>query len=186
VIKPTAQSFPSIEDLEVTHVDEMALDMSTRCVGWAVGVDRDLTLYGKYVFKSTAEISEKLLAFSLWLNDMLETFTPKRLLVERPLSRRATTTARHYELMGVVRTCWYSYSGKELAKAWIISPTTVKSKLGVERGGDHDANKQIMVDKVNRLFSLDLAYSPHSAYKSDDDIADAIGLLETYWRLVKN
>lgn len=189
---PAGQCFPPLDELranplvkrvgEKKHVVEVALDLSSTCVGWAVGLNRTLARYGKFVFKSTAETGEKLVSFEEFLSALLEIYQPDRLLIERPMSRRAETTARHWELVGVSRTLWRHYSGGEVLKSWIISPKVVKDTMQVKKGGDHDDNKAIMVRKINSLYNLRLHYHKDSAYQSDDDTADAIAVLTTYWR----
>lgn len=187
-LKPAAQAIPEIDEAlgAVSSGAEgliLALDMSLTCVGWAIGLGRELVTFGKFVFKNTASNGQKLHAFEEWLEDMLVAFEPSRLLVEQPVSRKRNTTARHHEMLGIVKASWYEYKGSDIKKSWIIAPTTVKTQLGVKRGKDHYRNKVIMVEKINALFGLNLECHPNSAYRSDDDIADAIGVLEAYWRI---
>lgn len=188
---PSGRGFPSIAEIQANPivskkktppVVELALDLSSSCVGWAVGADKKLVRYGKLVFKSTAGIGEKLVSFDEYLTTLLQVYQPTRVLIEQPLSRRAKVTARHYELVGTVRTLWYQHSGQELLDSWIISPITIKNTMKVVAGNDHEQNKIIMVNKVNALYRLNLRYDEHSKLVSEDDIADAIAVLTTYWR----
>lgn len=187
----TGQSFPSIEQIKANPIPsvrgkrptiELALDLSSSCIGWAVGADRKVARFGKFVFKSTAGIGEKLCALEEWLLALLLTFMPDRLLIEKVLSRRGNTTQRHAEVLGIVRKVWYEITATELLDSWLISSVTVKNIMKVKRGANHDQNKRIMVDKVNQLYSLGLRFDPNSKYKSDDDTADALAVLTTYWR----
>lgn len=182
-------SYPSIEHIQGSAQPErlenevviLALDLSTSCVGWCLGIDTDLVLWGKYVFKRSAGIGEKLHAFAEWLQVLIDTYKPDRILLEEPLKRKGNTTARHYEMLGVVRQVWRSRTGTEILKSWIISSTTVKTHMKVKRGRNHSHNKAIMVDKVNDLYNLKFQYAS-SKHRSDDDIADAIAVWTTYMR----
>lgn len=158
------------------------MDLSTSCVGFAVGADRKLARHGKFVFKSTSGTGEKLCALEEWLVAVLLTYMPERILIEKTVSRRGNTTLRHAEVLGIVRKVWYEITATEIPDSWLISSITVKNLMKVERGRDHDHNKQIMVTKVNSLYNLKLHYDKNSKYKTDDDTADAIAVLTTYWR----
>jgi Holliday junction resolvasome RuvABC endonuclease subunit len=164
----------------------IAFDMSVTCVGWCLFLDREPINYGKFVFKSTAKIGEKLAIFAEFLRDLFEAFAPDEIVVEKPLNRRGSTTARHYELLGVLRLVWLELQAAEIPKEAVIDPKTVKTVMGVQRvTGDHDKNKELMVCYINKLFGLKLKYDKHSPRKSDDDVADAIAVGETYLRSVR-
>lgn len=189
--QPTGQSFPSLEQIKANPIPatrgkrpviELALDLSTSCVGWAVGADRKLARYGKFVFKSTSGPGEKLCALEEWLITVLLTYMPERVLIEKVVTRRGNTTLRHAEVLGIVRKVWYEITATEIPDAWLVSSITVKNVMKVERGGNHEQNKRIMLNKVNQLYNLKLHFDPNSKYKSDDDSADAIAVLTTYWR----
>jgi len=189
---PAGQAFPSVEEIKANPVvgrkgekllTQLALDLSSSCVGWAVGANGKLGPKGKFVFKSTAGTGEKLVCFEAFLRTLIQTFFPSVLIIERPLSRRANTTGRHFELLGIVKKLWSEMTGQELDEASIISPITIKRIMGVKAGRDHDHNKEIMVNRVNSLYGLGLRFDKGSKLKTDDDTADAIAALHTYWRL---
>jgi Holliday junction resolvasome RuvABC endonuclease subunit len=188
---PAGRAIPSIEQIQSNPVigrkgekilTVLALDLSSSCVGWAVGANGKVARYGKLVFKSTAGPGEKLVSFADFLTVLVTQFWPEVIVIEKPLSRRASTTARHFELLGIVRHLWFTVTGMEIPEAWLISPMTIKSVMGVKRGANHSQNKQIMVAKVNSLYGLRLKYSPTSKLTTEDDIADAIAVLTTYYR----
>lgn len=190
---PTGQGFPSLNQIFANPIRgkkgqtpkiDLALDLSTTCVGWAVGADRNLERHGKFVFKTTAGGGEKLVAFEEYLRGLLDGYTPDRLLVEKP-SAKGKTSERHNELMGIVRKVWFEKTGLELEADWIIHPRTIKTAMKVPRGNSYDANKIIMVNKINHLYGLSLRYDRNSKYKSDDDIADAIAVMTAHWRRSK-
>jgi Holliday junction resolvasome RuvABC endonuclease subunit len=165
------------------HKIELALDISSSCTGWALGVDRELLGFGKLVFKSGSDIGEKLLAFGDWADAMLVHAQPHAVYIEKPLSRRGNVTQRHAELVGILRDRWRRHAGQEIIESWIIPATTVKRVMNVKRGISHSDNKRIMVDKVNQLYGLSLCFSKGSKLQSEDDCADAIAVLTTKWRL---
>lgn len=191
VLKPAAQAVPSEQEIAACpiptkkgkeHSIDLALDLSTSCIGWAVGVDRELFNWGKLVFKSTADIGEKLQAAAIFLRFLCDTYKPTRILVEKTLARRGDTTLRHAELAGVVRLVWRQYINDEILKSWFVPSKTVKTLLNVERGRNHDHNKEIMVNKINDLYNLHFHFDKNSKLKSDDDVADAIAVLTAFWR----
>lgn len=190
-LAPAGQGYPSLQAIRANPIvsrtgarvlSQLALDLSSSCVGWAAGAEKKLERYGKFVFKSTAGVGEKLVSFEEFMDALIETFWPEILLIERPLSRRANTTARHYELLGICRKVWTERTGSEIDEKWIISPLTVKSAMQVAKGTSHEDNKKKMVAKVNSLYGLSLKFDKNSKLKTDDDTADAIAVLTTYWR----
>jgi hypothetical protein len=158
---------------------DLALDLSSTCVGWAAG-PRDLPpRYGKFAFKGNAETGAKLVAFEEFLAGLVELYAPKRLFVEKPLSRHGPTTLRHQELLGITRFVWAVQTGGEILPSWIISAKTAKAHMQVEHSADYDVRKQNMVNRVNAVFGFGLKYHENSCYQSDDDSADAIAVLVT-------
>jgi len=193
---PAGQGFPTLNEIKANPIVlprtkskrkvpiDLALDLSSSCVGWALGVDRSLALWGKFVFKSTAGTGEKLVSFEEFVTTIIATFKPERMIIERP-SNKGKTRERHTEIMGIVRKVWFEQTGGEVLEAWILSPRTIKNVMKVNRGQNHAQNKEIMVRKINSMYSsiLNLRYHPNSKLQSDDDIADAIAVLVTYWRI---
>jgi Holliday junction resolvasome RuvABC endonuclease subunit len=161
---------------------ELALDLSTRCVGWAVGERRDLLAYGKLVVKSTAEVGQRLDALEDALRELIRAVEPERLLLEKPLSRKGVVTMRHNEIVGIVRKVFFEETGGEILDSWIIAPASVKKSLGIERGGSHEENKRLGVERVNQLYGLGLRFHKSSKIETDDDTADAILVLSAYWQ----
>jgi Holliday junction resolvasome RuvABC endonuclease subunit len=191
-LNPAGQGFPTLEQIAANPIlgpnrekplTTLALDLSSSCVGWAVGVDatRKLERYGKFVFKGTAGIGEKLVSFEEYLSGLIANYWPEHLLVERP-STHGATAERHMELLGITRKVWFDATHSEIEKTWIIHPKTIKAAMKVERGANHTQNKIIMVNKINQLYSMNLKFDKGSKYKSDDDTADAIAVLTTFWR----
>ena len=189
VLKPSAEAFPSKQELAANPIVvrngepravDLALDLSSTCIGWAVGLNKEPHDWGKLVFKSTAEIGEKLVAVLDFMNFLLEFYKPTRLFVETTLSRHGDTTRRHNEILGIVRCVWRQHTEREILRGWFIPAKTVKAALGVELAGNHTENKRRMVEKINQIYGLNLVFST-SKLKSDDDIADALAVLKAEW-----
>lgn len=188
VRKPTATGTPTLDEIGdsaslVLDKSDITLsfDLSTRSIGWALGSSGELVSYGKYVYKSTAHIGAKLEAFAALVERLIDTYTPDRLVLEQPDPRARTRS--HHELLGVLRLIWQQYKGEEIPKDHLINARKAKKHLHVEPTKDHAENKRRMVLKINQMFSLNLAFHPNSPRQSDDDIADAIAILVTSWRL---
>lgn len=190
-VKPNGTGIPSLEELQGCppveivgkgrQVKTLALDISSSCIGWALGVDGKPSRWGKFVFKTTAQAGGKLCAWDEFFAGLLDVFQPDRVVIEKPLSRRANTTARHYELLGITKKVWTEKTGTEIKESWLIPVTTIKRVMGVPRGKDHKSNKQIMLARVSQLLGINLKYSD-SKLTSMDDVADALAVLITYYR----
>lgn len=190
--KPPAQAIPSEQQIKAAPIAKingnkhrvvLALDLSSSCVGWGVSCDKEIVTWGKFVFKTTAEVGEKLLAFEEFMEVLIDTYKPEVLVIERPVSGRRKNNQRTIEIVGVLRKLWRAKTGTEIKKSWVISPKTVKTHMNVRRGSSHDENKEIMVNKINQLLGIHLKYHRNSKYESDDDVADALAVLITYLRL---
>lgn len=190
--KPTATSIPTFEEIKDSAPDSfpgqvtLALDISGKCIGWAIGMEGELLLSGKYVFKGTASKAEKLYAFYELLESLYTGYEPTMLVSERPDPRAGTRN--HFEFLGVLRLFWFEKQSKDLEEKQLLGARTIKKHMHVDLAkGDnrHAKNKQLMVHKVNTLFGLDLKFdiTTGSSYRNDDDIADAIAVLVTYWKL---
>lgn len=183
MVKPNAQLYSNQElEAEVDgNTKVLAFDISKKCVGWALGVDGELVNYGKFVFKTTTDLGERILSFWEFLEALVAAYSPDIIVLEEPL-RRAKVRV-HFEFLGVLRLLHMMHYGENIPDNRLISPTMVKKHLHVKRGKGHDENKRIMVDKINQMFSLSLNYHKHSAIEGDDDVADAIAVLVTWWRI---
>ena len=192
MIQPTAKAIPSLQEIQANPIialvgkdrGEIALafDISGSCCGWCVGQDSNLERYGKLIFKSTAETGEKLVAFGELVDVLLSTFRPHLVLLENPLSSHAKVTARHFELVGILRAAVYAHLNLELQKEHFVAPVTIKKWMAVVKGVNHNDNKRIMVNTVNELCHLDLQYDEKSKNYTDDDVADAIATMVTFYR----
>lgn len=184
MVKPDATLF-SNDEIETSETDTedvvLSLDISKTCVGWAISVDAELLNFGKVVFKTTTNMGQRIVAFAGFIDSVLDAYKPNKLVLEKPLNRAATRS--HFEFLGVLRLKWMEFSGEEIPKEHLIPPKQVKTHMRVKRGKTHKENKKIMVDKVNTMFGLNLNFDRNSAYKSDDDVADAIAVLVTYLRI---
>lgn len=181
---PTCRAIPSLEAIQAKPIAHrgrkqirLALDLSTSCVGWALGAGTEILAYGKFVFADDREMGDKLVSFADHLLVLLKTFKPHRVVAERPMSRRGQVTALHNQMLGVVRHIVFQHLSVEVLDTHLISPITVKNRLGVRKGKDHAQNKQYMVEHINEVLGLNLKYHPNSKLQTQDDVADAIAIL---------
>lgn len=190
---PTGRATPSYAEIEANPIIPfrgvrgpvtLAFDLSSSACGWAVGQSGKLERYGKLVFKGSSGIGEKLVSFGELCDVLLQTFRPNLTVLEYPLSRHNKVTQRHYELVGVLRAAVYANLGYEIEQTHFIAPVTIKKWLEIPKGkgANHDHNKLLMVNKINDLFDLQLRYDPNSKAQTDDDTADAIAALVTWYR----
>jgi Holliday junction resolvasome RuvABC endonuclease subunit len=189
---PVATCRPSIEEIRGNPVvplaherireSVLAFDISSTCCGWALGRQEQLDRYGKITFRTTAGISEKLAAFHELVMTLLTVYRPDTVILEMPQSRRAKVTARHYEYVGVLRALSSKLISFEIEQEHFVAPVTVKKWLGVPKGQDHADNKRIMVNTINAVCGINLKFDAASKNATDDDVADAIAVLLTWYR----
>jgi Holliday junction resolvasome RuvABC endonuclease subunit len=198
---PAARGFPSIQEIRGNQHPvrvkvkgktptgraarrkpvTLCLDLSSSCIGWCVGQEPAIINFGKLVFTDDREMGERLAAFAEYLSVLFETYSPDRVLVEKPVARRGATTALHNQILGVVRCLAFTHLDLNVLDRHLIPPRTVKTTLEVPAGDNHDHNKLLMVEQINRTLGLNLQFSAHSKLTSDDDTADALAILLTSW-----
>lgn len=163
----------------------LALDVSGAATGWAIGVDGKVERYGKFIGKTTVSKGEQLVAFGNWLEAFLKEVSPDVIVIEKPFrGRNSNVLALLSKFVGIVEYVCFKVLGKPIKPEWFISPKTVKKMLGVKKGKDHDANKRIMVRRINQLLKVHLKFVKNKAKGyNDDDVADAIGLLLTWYAI---
>lgn len=182
---PTLRAVPTLEAIKAhTHparVNQresvtLAFDLSSSCIGWAVGTTSEVIAYGKFIFADRV-MGAKLDALIPALLVLFETFKPKRVAAERPMAHRGPTTALHNQILGIVRLVAYQHSKLDILDVNLLSPRAIKKRLGVVKGRNHDHNKVIMVEYVNKVLGLNLKFHPNSKLQSQDDVADALAVL---------
>lgn len=156
----------------------LALDVSSRCAGWSVFVDGNLTQHGRYVQVGTGH-GQRLSNFRTWILAMLTEFTPTQLVYEAPYAGRMRNTFGVLsKYAGVVELCHFEHFGQEIPPANAVPAHLVKKSINAKKGKSHEENKKIVVLMVNQRYSLALKYKGNDANKttSQDDEADAIAL----------
>lgn len=158
----------------------LALDVSSRCVGWSLFVGGQLERHGRYVIPGAAGVhGERLVRFGGWLAHMLGRHTPTHLIYERPYSGRMRNTfgilSRY---AGVVEAEHFRHFEVELPEEHAVPARDIKKLIGARKGADHEQNKKIVLLLINEVFGLSLAYKTNDRTKkvSQDDEADAIAL----------
>lgn len=162
----------------------LALDTSSRCIGWSLYDRGALARSGKLRLTDKGH-GAKRLAFRAWLRDLLRDTDPHHLLVEQPYAGRFKSTfAILSRYVGVVEEVHVEHFGRELPKEDQVPAHEVKRAIGARRvkaasaNEAHSRNKQVVLDLVNQAFGLQLRYVEGDETKrtSDDDRADAIAV----------
>jgi Holliday junction resolvasome RuvABC endonuclease subunit len=164
----------------------LTLDIAS-AVGWAFGAGGRVIGYGKYVGDNSDEHGERLVKLSKWLSKTIHSLPapPDLILIEPPyLGRNTKTFAVLNKYLGVVQREVYRITEKECT---FMSSKEVKSILKLPKSRNHDQQKRNMVRLANQLLGTEFKFVNNrstKSKKSDDDIADAIGLLIAWW--IKN
>jgi Holliday junction resolvasome RuvABC endonuclease subunit len=165
----------------------LTLDLSSSGVGYAYGAGGVVLSYGKYVSSDKDGNGQLLLKFSKWLAQVINRLPapPEIVVIEQPyLGFNPHTYSVLSKVVGVAEREVYRLLGYE---PQFMTPSEVKSKLGIAKTKNHDKNKRNMVKKVNDLLGLDLKFvkgkksASTKAKRSDDDVADALGMLLAWW-----
>jgi len=165
----------------------IAFDLSSSCSAFAFGVDGSLVKYGKWINKNfdkgVSDHGRSLLKFSSWVSRSIRSCEkpPEVVLIEQPYAGRNKHT---YGVLSKFLGVAERETRRLLPEVEIIMvpPSAVKKALNVPKGKDYKARKRNMVKKINRMLGLNLRYHASSKKKSDDDIADAIGVLYYYFK----
>jgi Holliday junction resolvasome RuvABC endonuclease subunit len=161
----------------------LAFDIASAS-GYAFGIAPEIIKYGKYTIESGQPVGQGLLQFSKWLAKVINDLPakPEVVVVESPfLGRNAHTYAVLNRYIGIVQREVFRILGCDCQ---FISPKAVKARLKLPKTRSHKQNKINMIRKINALLGTDFKYVSgrgKKAKRSDDDIADAIGLLMVYW-----
>lgn len=156
----------------------LGLDISSRCVGWALFVGGVLAAHGRYRHRGTGH-GERLAHFGPWLTTLLSELEPTQVAYEAPYSGRMRHTFGVLsKYVGVVESVHFSVYGAEIPPENAVAAHAVKRAIGARKGRDHEENKRIVLLLVNQVFGLALKYKDHDDTKrvSEDDEADAIAV----------
>jgi Holliday junction resolvasome RuvABC endonuclease subunit len=156
----------------------LCLDVSSKCVGWAVFQDGELAQHGRYLQEGVGH-GERLFHFHGWLLAMLSELEPTQLIYEAPYSGRMRFTfgvlSRY---AGMVDAAHFQFFSEEIPSDNAVPAHLVKRAIGARKGASHTDNKRIVLNMVNQVFGLSLKFKENDATKkvSQDDEADAIAL----------
>ena len=161
----------------------LALDVSGAATGWAVGIDGKLEKYGKFIGNTSNSKGQQLLDFFDWLISIITEVKPNIIVVEKPFrGRNSNVLAQISKFIAIVELASYKILEKEILPEWFVDPKTVKRTLKVKKGRNHDENKKLMVRRINSLYGLHLKFIKNKSKKyNDDDMADAIAILHSWW-----
>lgn len=163
----------------------LALDVSGAATGWAYGVNGKLEGFGKFISKTSGSKGKRLSEFSDWLTALFTAKVPDIILVEKPFrGRNSNVLANLSKFIAMVEVAAFKTLQLELEDNWFLDPKSIKKIMAVKKGKDHDANKRIMVRRINDLYGLHLKYVPKKGKNhNDDDTADAIAVLHAWWKV---
>jgi Holliday junction resolvasome RuvABC endonuclease subunit len=156
----------------------LALDVSSRAVGWALFEHNKLLTYGKYEHVGDAH-GEKLHNYLEWLAALFAEVHPTSVAVEAAFQGRhrnafaVLTLYRAALLVAHMRTY-----GRELPDKNQIPPHLIKRVLAVPKG-THTENKARVVAVINQLYGTAFRFDaarPDDKARNDDDIADAVAV----------
>lgn len=157
----------------------LALDVSSKCVGWAIFDDGYLVGAGKYVVVGDGH-GEKLTKFREWLLGVLDRALPTCVAYEAPYAgRNRRTYGVLSRYVGVVDQTYYEVTHTELPVDCAIPAHAVKRAIRAPKGKSYEDNKRAVLKLVNSKFRLRLRYkrkSQKGRILGDDDIADAIAV----------
>lgn len=168
----------------------LALDVAGAATGWAFGNNHSLKAYGKFISDLKQGRGERLCSFSVFIRDLLVLYEPDVILIERPyLGRNSNVLVNLSKMIAAVEIQAFAVLGINIESEWFISPREVKKVLEIyprPNSRNHDdtyaSNKAATVARINKLFGLSLNYTKNKSKKfNDDDIADAIAVLATWW-----
>ena len=170
----------------------LALDVSGSATGWALGEDKQLMNWGKYISNVRHKRGRRLAHFADWLKELFLEHEPDIILIEKPfLGRNSNVLANLSKFIAIVELQAYTVLELSLEADWFVDPKVVKKLLRVKKSAHkknakakHDDNKKIMVTRINKLYGMTLRYGKGKSKKhNDDDIADGIALLHAWWLL---
>jgi hypothetical protein len=161
----------------------LALDVSSKCVGWAV-FDGELPIAFGQQNVVGRDHGEKLAWFIAWLMEQFDTHDVTDVCVEKPYPARekyAFGVLQQY--FGAVLCAHFMYFGYELPDANRVAASQVKHLNQMPHGGRYEENKANAVQLVNSLYQLQLKYDPADRAKavSQDDTADALLVGRAWW-----
>lgn len=158
----------------------LGLDVSSKCVGWAVFDDATLVKCGKYRVLGASH-DQRLSQFEYWLGEMLLTWAPDQLVYEQPFlaPRRRNAFQVLMLYVAAVLIAHYRWAGVELPAENRVAAAEVKRRIRFPKTTSYDNRKQLMVRRVNQAFGLKLRYKEGDTTKrvSDDDTADAVAVV---------
>lgn len=162
----------------------LTFDISSSAAGFAYGAGGKLITYGKYYGGDIDQHGLRLLRFSKWVSKVINSLPepPDRVIIEQPfLGRNVKTYGVLSKYVGIAQREVRRMLGQECG---FITPNDVKNILKLPSGKAHEQHKINMINKINRMFGTSFKFSTSTKGKSkhsDDDAADAVGVLAAVW-----
>lgn len=160
----------------------LALDFSSKCVGWSIFDNGEPIAQGKELQVGDGH-GEKLYRFVDWLRMMFGGWKPDVVVYEAPYAgrmRHAFAVLNKY--VAAIDFVHWEYYGKEVETSQAVPSHVVKRTIKAPKGKNHEDNKRIMVKLMNETYGLGLKFKEHDTTRrySDDDVADALAV-NTAW-----
>lgn len=169
---------------ELKEITIIGIDSSTSCTGISVisklGKIERLVFYDKFSPPENSSYEEKVLFIFNNIRMIYEDYKEHTPIVAIELlnsPKNLNTTRKLAGLWAFIKVGLYDLESVSVAS---LNTATVK----LLATGDGRADKYKMVKYVNSYFKLNLKYHKSNKEKSDDDIADAIGVALATSRLL--
>lgn len=163
----------------------LGLDVSSVCVGWALFDSGVRIQHGKFLMPGD-DHAERLVAFEAWLQAHLERVEADELVVEMPYpGRRRHAYGVLMMYFAVVLMTYRRVFARPMPTTSQVPAARIKRVLRLPKLTEHAERKRQMVRIINERYALNLKYKERDPKKriSDDDVADAIALVDVWLTL---
>lgn len=154
----------------------LSLDLSTKRSGWAYRETLDSELQYGIIASAAADVEKRIGIMRDGVRDLLEKYKVDKIIIEevRQDGNNNHTAKVLTWLQGVITVMAYEYDKKISVE--LIGASTWRSNLGIQgHQVKREKQKIIDIDYVNTKYNLSLN-------SEQDDEADAIGILDAYFK----
>mgnify|MGYP004583882357 FL=1 len=153
----------------------MGIDASTCSTGFSVFKDKDLIDYG-VIKPDGRDWRERIVNQAPKLIEILTKYRPDKIYMEDvPLKAQ---NSKILVQLGAVQGFFYGLAASFNTPIMFLSPSEWLSPLGLfdgtREGTKRAEMKRKSVEKVNKMFGMNLAWKSAYSTKNEDDIADAV------------
>lgn len=153
----------------------MGIDASTRSTGFSVFKDKDLIDYG-VIKPAGQDWRERIVNQAPKLIEILTKYRPDKIYMEDvPLKAQ---NSKILVQLGAVQGFFYGLAALFNTSIMFLIPSEWRSPLGLfdgtREGTKRAEMKRKSVEKVNKMFGMNLVWKSDYSTKNEDDIADAV------------